>query len=300
MKLVPFTARSLVTDNVPPTLVFPEAATTSNLFVSTVKLPPTPKVPPTVAASDKVVTPVTPNVPPTVAASDKVVTPVTPNVPPTVALSDIVVTPVTPNVPAIVAASDKVVTPVTPSAPPTVAWLENVTAPVTPNVPAIEVLPVPAVTTNLSVFIFVSPVTNNCPSVLISPVVAAIIALLVPLLNICNPLLKTAPWAKVEVLLAVNTPSTVRLDADVNEPPFVPILVKDGKVVIAPCEFSVTVAAVPLTLPVTLATILPVDFIAPVTLRSPLNDASPITSKRLPKDTSLSTNNLFSIWISIP
>ena len=77
-----------------------------------------------------------------------------------------------------------------------------------------------------------------------------------------------------------------------------PILVKDGKVVIAPCEFSVTVAAVPLTLPVTLATILPVDFIVPVTLRSPLNDASPITSKRPPMDTSLITNNLLFILTS--
>ena len=116
---------------------------------------------------------------------------------------------------------------------------------------------------------------------------------------------------------------------------------------------SVTVAAVPLTLPVTLAVILPVDLIVPTTVKSPpmdtslitnnllfiltsklksaeppppiiaadgidssgnevvpvtikslacnalLNEASPTTSKRPPMDTSLITNNLLFILISL-
>ena len=84
--------------------------------------------------------------------------------------------------------------------------------------------------------------------------------------------------------------------------PAAPMLVKDGKVVIAPCVFSVTVAAVPLTLPVTLAVILPVDFNVPVTLRFPpistllLSEVSLTTRKSPPKDTSISTNNIYTIF----
>ena len=298
VKLVPFTARSLVTDNVPPTLVFPEAATTSNLFVSTVKFPPTPKVPPTVAASDKVVTPVTPNVP---------------------AIEVLPLAAVTTNLSVLIFVSPPIfVSPVVPktlnlSVSPIINWESLHKYPVFlkfPFVCVIETLLVPPDFTNKLLLIIVSPstvneppnveapvtsnvldnvvapVADNVPSVLISPDVAAIIALLVAPLTTCNPLLKTAFWAKVEVLLAVNTPWTVRPAADSNVPPFAPILVKDGNPVIAPCVLDVTVAAEPLTLPVTLPVIFPVDLIVPTTVKSP------------PMDTSLITNNLLFILTS--
>ena len=256
MKLVPFTARSLVTDNVPPTLVFPEAATTSNLFVSTVKLPPTPNVPPTVVLPLDAVTSnlsvLTVKFPPTM-VSPVAATTVNLSVFPTInwllvvkypavyifPLDDWIVTLSALLLFCIFISSVKVVSPATDNAPP------NVEAPV----PTVNVFASATLTLSFNV---VAPVTVNVPSVLISPDVAAILALLVAPLTTCNPLLKTAFWAKVEVLLAVNTPWTVRFAADSNDPPFAPILVKDGNPVIEPCVLDVTVPAEPLTLPVTL------------------------------------------------
>ena len=147
--------------------------------------PVTPKVPPTVAASDNVVAPVTPKVPPTVAASDNVVTPVTPNVPPTAVLPlaaatvnlsvftamSLAIPPeannlfVTVKSFATVVWSENVASPVTPNVPPTVAASVNVVTPVTPSVPATAVFPVAAATVNLFVFtatsLAIPPAANN-------------------------------------------------------------------------------------------------------------------------------------------
>ena len=88
----------------------------------------------------------------------------------------------------------------------------NVDAPVTPSVPAIAVLPLAAVTTNLSVLTFASPVTSSPPAIAVLPLAAVTTNLSV--LIFVSPVTSSVPDTEVFTVCISNSEAVSLADTE--------------------------------------------------------------------------------------